>query len=314
MLKKVPVLENLDELLLLMICNSLKPVSYDKCSYIVREGDPIDTTFFITQGIAWSYTTNNNGEGTSSSHVECLEKGHFFGEELLSGLNVASPPFNPFRLPVSSKIVKSHTKVEALALMANDLKNIVEQLENDAAISPILHSLFSSSRIALSSSHGRTSHGQPPSSAASFLSPHSYLLFLILGSLTSISMVQLFRPSLPPISSYLEVDCADFRASKLGVFEIHGVVSASEHRWARIDVMSNRVHRRENGGRNQDIEGQYLRTNGFEVEGQHSNNDGADSAERRMPRTILDPRRQFLQVPCVGQKVEDHSFCFADGH
>ena len=48
--------------------------------------------------------------------------------------------------------------------------------------------------------------------------------------------------------------------------------------------------------RNQEIEGQYLRTNGFEVEGQHSNNDGADSAERRMPRTILDPRRQFLQV------------------
>ena len=123
----MPVLENLDELLLLMIYNSLKPVSYDKCSYIVREGDPIDTRFFITQGIAWSYTTNINGEGTSSSHVECLEKGHFFGEELLSGLNVASPPFNPFRLPVSSKIVKSHTKVEALALMANDLKNIVEQ-------------------------------------------------------------------------------------------------------------------------------------------------------------------------------------------
>uniref|UniRef100_A0A2N9HC56 Uncharacterized protein n=1 Tax=Fagus sylvatica TaxID=28930 RepID=A0A2N9HC56_FAGSY len=128
-------------------------------------------------------------------------------------------------------------------------------------------------------------------------------------------MVELFRPSLPPISSYLEVDCADFRASKLGVFEIHGVVSASEHRWARIDVMSNRVHRRENGGRlvsftlaecfqidssclansstfqtqvrdiialwNQDIEGQYLRTNGFEVEGQHSNNDGADSAGKK---------------------------------
>ncbi|GMY07440.1 coatomer subunit beta'-2 [Fagus crenata] len=58
---------------------------------------------------------------------------------------------------------------------------------------------------------------------------------------------------------------------------------------------------------NQEIEGQYLRTNGFEVEGQHSNNDGADSAERRMPRTILDPRRQFLQVPCVGRKVEAHT-------
>jgi hypothetical protein len=99
--------------------------------------------------------------------------------------------------------------------------------------------------------------------------------------------------------------------------------------------------------RNLDIEGQYSRNNGFEVEGQHSNNDGADSAERRMPRTILDPRGQFLQVynkillvscvvavsvdplffyipiinddlnekvPCVRQKVDDHSFCFADGH
>ena len=43
-------------------------------------------------------------------------------------------------------------------------------------------------------------------------------------------MVELFRPSLAPISSYLEVDCADFRAS-----EIYGVVSARDHRWARID-------------------------------------------------------------------------------
>ena len=48
-------------------------------------------------------------------------------------------------------------------------------------------------------------------------------------------MVELFRPSLPPISSYLEVDRANFRASKLGVFEIYIVVSASEHWWARID-------------------------------------------------------------------------------
>uniref|UniRef100_A0A2N9GK84 Uncharacterized protein n=1 Tax=Fagus sylvatica TaxID=28930 RepID=A0A2N9GK84_FAGSY len=121
-------------------------------------------------------------------------------------------------------------------------------------------------------------------------------------------MVELFRPSLAPISSYLEVDCADFRAS--GVFEIYGVVSARDHRWARIDANSSTFQTQVRdiiALWNQDIEGQYLRTNGFEVEGQHSNNDGADSAERRMPRTILDPRRQFLQVPCVGQKVEAHT-------
>jgi cyclic nucleotide gated channel len=122
----VPVLENMDEQLLHMICDSLKPVSYDEYSYIVREGDPIDTTFFITQGIALTYTTNNNGEGTGSSHAECLEKGHFFGEELLEW-GLTQPLSNLFKLPLSSKFIRSHTKVEAFALMANDLRNIVSK-------------------------------------------------------------------------------------------------------------------------------------------------------------------------------------------
>ena len=99
--------------------------------------------YFITRGIAWTYTTrNNNGETTGSSHAECLEKGHFFGEELIQwGLGEASLS-NLFRLPLSSKVVKSHTKVEAFALMADDLRNIVsrtkfrvseEELETKAA-------------------------------------------------------------------------------------------------------------------------------------------------------------------------------------
>ena len=108
----------MDEQLLHMICDSLKPVSYDKYSYIVREGDPIDTTFFITQGIALTYTTNNN--------AEFLEKGHFFGEELLEW-GLTQPLSNLFKLPLSSKFIRSHTKVEAFALMANDLRNIVSK-------------------------------------------------------------------------------------------------------------------------------------------------------------------------------------------
>ncbi len=68
---------------------------------------------------------------------------------------------------------------------------------------------------------------------------------------------------------------------------------------------------------NQDIEGQYLRNNGVDVEGKHSNNDGAESAERRMPRTILDPRGRFLQgcnkillVSCVIAVTVDPLFFY----
>ncbi|XP_075673292.1 cyclic nucleotide-gated ion channel 1-like isoform X1 [Castanea sativa] len=110
--------------LLLNICDSLKPVFYNEQSYIVKEGDPIDAVFLITYGIAWTYPSSNNGEG---KHVERLDKGHFFGEELLELLlNPSSVNAdNLSKLPVSSKTLKTHTKVEVFALMANDLKDIV---------------------------------------------------------------------------------------------------------------------------------------------------------------------------------------------
>ena len=111
--------------LLLNICNSLKPVFYNEQSYIVKEGDPIDAVFLITDGIAWAYPSSNNGEG---KHAERLEKGHFFGEELLELLwnssSVDVYNHNLSKLPISSETLKTHTKVEAFALMANDLKDI----------------------------------------------------------------------------------------------------------------------------------------------------------------------------------------------
>lgn len=112
------------QLLLLNICDSLKPVFYNEQSYIVKEGDPIDAVFLITYGIAWTYPSSNNGE---EKHVERLEKGHFFGEELLELLWNSSSVngYNLSKLPVSSKTLKTHTKVEVFALMANDWKNIV---------------------------------------------------------------------------------------------------------------------------------------------------------------------------------------------
>uniref|UniRef100_A0A2N9FHI9 Cyclic nucleotide-binding domain-containing protein n=1 Tax=Fagus sylvatica TaxID=28930 RepID=A0A2N9FHI9_FAGSY len=112
----MPVLQIMDEELLLKICDSLKPVYYNEHTYIVREGDPIDATFFIKDGIAWTYT-NSNGE------AERLENGHYFGEELLE----LSFSKLSGRLPLSPRTVKTHGRIEAFALMAEDLKNIVSK-------------------------------------------------------------------------------------------------------------------------------------------------------------------------------------------
>ena len=56
---------------------------------------------------------------------QCIEKGEFYGEELLEwGFNGSpSPKLSDF--PISTKTVKTFTKVEAFALTANDLKILV---------------------------------------------------------------------------------------------------------------------------------------------------------------------------------------------
>ncbi|XP_075672633.1 cyclic nucleotide-gated ion channel 1-like [Castanea sativa] len=112
------------EQLLLKICDSLKPKFYKEHCYIVQEGDPIDAVFFITEGTVWTCTSSSNG-GEDSQHAERLEK-NFFGEELLEWVMKSSSAdmYNLSKLPVHSKTLKTHTKVEAFALMASDLKQI----------------------------------------------------------------------------------------------------------------------------------------------------------------------------------------------
>ena len=114
----------MDEQLLLKICDSLRPVYYNEQSYIVREGDPIDATIFITDGVAWSYSTSNNGEAISgsSSLAERLEKGDVFGGELLEFL--LKNPSLP-KLAISPRTVKTHGPIEGFALTAENLKYIV---------------------------------------------------------------------------------------------------------------------------------------------------------------------------------------------
>ncbi|XP_059433150.1 cyclic nucleotide-gated ion channel 1-like [Corylus avellana] len=140
LLKKVPQLQGKSEKLLLLICDYLMPVHYNKHSYIVHAGEPLDAMLFITQGIIWNFTTIN-GERSA----ECIEGGSFYGEQLLEwGLNspAAALP-NLSNLPISSKTAKTHTKVEAFALMANDLRTIVSRRTEAASTLPAtVHTAF----------------------------------------------------------------------------------------------------------------------------------------------------------------------------
>ena len=84
----------------------------------------IDTVFLIMEGIVWT-CTSDNGARFDSRHYEHLEKGQYLGRKLLQWvLTPTSAMYNLSKLPISSKTLNTHTKVEAFALMANDLKQI----------------------------------------------------------------------------------------------------------------------------------------------------------------------------------------------
>ncbi|XP_050385734.1 cyclic nucleotide-gated ion channel 1-like isoform X2 [Argentina anserina] len=124
-LKKVPMLRYMDESVLKMICDNLKPVIYTENSYVIRAGEPLDLMLFNTEGIIWTYTAADGSTKLGSSITKCLSKGDYYGEELLSWASL----YMPFSdLPISTQNVKCHTKVEAFSLMAKDLKAVVTKL------------------------------------------------------------------------------------------------------------------------------------------------------------------------------------------
>ena len=102
------------------IAEHLKPVIYNEDNYIVQEGKPLGKMLFITQGIAWTYTTNGSVGIICDS--KWLERGSFCGEELLNG--AFKSPFLP-DIHISTRTVISQEQVEAFAIRANDLKSVV---------------------------------------------------------------------------------------------------------------------------------------------------------------------------------------------
>ncbi|TQD68534.1 hypothetical protein C1H46_021809 [Malus baccata] len=93
-------------------------------SFVFRTGDPVDCMVFIIRGTMCTYASSDSqvGQGISSTAIKPLGKCHFYGEELLYR---ASDCFT--ELPVSSKHVKSLTKVEAFVLMAKDLEAVISR-------------------------------------------------------------------------------------------------------------------------------------------------------------------------------------------
>ncbi|KAF5451067.1 hypothetical protein F2P56_031366 [Juglans regia] len=134
MLKNVPMFREVSDSRLQLICEYIKHVNYSQDTYIIREGEPRDRMLFVTKGVIWKFATinNNNGVGSTaySSHGECIEEGRYYGQEILKwGFHGFSQQVLPnlSDLPISDKTLKTHTKVEAFALMANDLKALASR-------------------------------------------------------------------------------------------------------------------------------------------------------------------------------------------
>ncbi|KAF5451079.1 hypothetical protein F2P56_031378 [Juglans regia] len=144
LLQKVPKFREASHRQLQLICEYIKLVYYSQDTYIIREGEPLDRMLFITNGILWKFaTTNNNvvGSTVSSSRGECIEEGCYCGEEILNwgfhGFSQQVVP-NLSDLPISDKTLKTHTKVEAFALMANDLKALASRFAGPTPTEAVL--------------------------------------------------------------------------------------------------------------------------------------------------------------------------------
>ncbi|CAA3012772.1 cyclic nucleotide-gated ion channel 1 [Olea europaea subsp. europaea] len=122
LLMTVPMFEKMDEQLLDVMCNCLKPVRYTENSFIVLEGDLVDVMLFIMRGKLLIATTSGGRTGFLNS--DYLKAGDFCGEELLTW---ALYPHSSSNLPISTRTIQAFFEVEAFALVADDLKFLASQ-------------------------------------------------------------------------------------------------------------------------------------------------------------------------------------------
>lgn len=119
LIKKVPLFENVGDLILDNICERVQPLLFTKEEKILREGDPVQRMLFIVKGHLKS--TQNLSKGMVSTCM--LGPGNFCGDELLSWC--LRRPFLE-RLPPSSATFTSLEPTEAFGLDAHDLKYMTD--------------------------------------------------------------------------------------------------------------------------------------------------------------------------------------------
>jgi cyclic nucleotide gated channel len=120
----VSTLENQgDQNLLERICDSLKPMYYEENICILKKGDRVTAMVFTTQGSVRCFKTSNDENGDDPDDHEPIDTFKLYGEELLQWLD--HYPSDKQWLPNSTKTVKTHSKVEAFALTANDLGHLI---------------------------------------------------------------------------------------------------------------------------------------------------------------------------------------------
>uniref|UniRef100_A0A2N9H0X0 Cyclic nucleotide-binding domain-containing protein n=1 Tax=Fagus sylvatica TaxID=28930 RepID=A0A2N9H0X0_FAGSY len=122
LVRRVPLFNQMDEIMLDAVCERLKPALCTKDMFLVREGDPVNHMLFIIRGHLESYTTDGGRSGFFNSIR--LGSGDFCGEELLTW---ALDPQPNVILPSSTRAVKAITEVEAFALVVEDLKFVTSQ-------------------------------------------------------------------------------------------------------------------------------------------------------------------------------------------
>lgn len=118
----MPLFAEMDERMLDVICERLKPGLCTPGTCLVREGDTVSEMLFIIRGHLDSYTTNGGRSGFFNS---CrIGPTDFCGEELLTW---ALDPRPSVIFPSSTRTVQALTEVEAFALIADDLKFVASQ-------------------------------------------------------------------------------------------------------------------------------------------------------------------------------------------
>ncbi|WOH13467.1 hypothetical protein DCAR_0832977 [Daucus carota subsp. sativus] len=117
LVRKVPLFDNLDDLILDHICDRVIPMIYSKDEKILKEGEPVQRMVFIVKGYVLRRQNITKGMVTTT----LIEPGGFIGDELISWC--LRMPFVD-RFPPSSATFTCLDPIEAYGLDSDQLQYI----------------------------------------------------------------------------------------------------------------------------------------------------------------------------------------------